>query len=265
MHAASRAVVAALALAGIAGAGPVGAADLNGGSLKDDPGWAAAAAAAVAAPAGPCYFRTDVGHSWSMDPSSEYVGNPDSSMTAQRLSSGWFAEAGLGCGSGSRGLRGEVMLGLREDKDFRGDYTDFTGPPADARLSTSIRTYTAMFNGYYDLGNLNGFVPYVGAGIGVAVHDMRDVQSTAGPGIQFGDDKASFAWSLMAGVAYQLTDRAILDFGYRYIDLGSARSSHGGTVLASGPRLDVQDMTAHEFKVGLRYHFGTGASSAPVK
>ena len=39
-----------------------------------------------------------------------------------------------------------------------------------------------MFNGYYDLGNINGMVPYVGAGIGFAHHRMGDVQGDVGPG-----------------------------------------------------------------------------------
>lgn len=232
-------------------------ADLGGGSLKDS-GWAGP----VVSPAGPCYFRTDVGYSWSQDPSSEYVGNVDPSMSAQKLSSGWFAEAGLGCGSGSRGWRGEVMLGWRQEKDFGGDYIDFTGAPVDPRLTTSIRSYTTMFNGYYDFGNMNGFVPYVGAGVGFAYHDMGDVRSDLTPGIQFGDDKVSFAWSLMAGFGYQLTDRAILDIGYRYIDLGSARSSHADNAFAWNPRLEIRDMTAHEFKVGLRYHLGYASNYA---
>jgi opacity protein-like surface antigen len=73
-----------------------------------------------------------------------------------------------------------------------------------------------------------------------------------------GDDKVSFAWALMAGFGYQLTDRAILDVGYRYIDMGSAQSSNVG-----GTRLEVDDMRAHEIKIGLRYHLGS--SPVPLK
>ena len=132
-----------------------------------------------------------------------------------------------------------------------------------------------MFNGYYDFGKHHGFVPYVGAGIGWAYHKMGDVTSDlSGPGcgncVQFGDEKLSFAWSLMAGVGYQVTDRAILDFGYRYIDLGLARSLHNDSNLGWNPRLEVDDQRAHEFKVGLRYHFGSSdccaqTAYAPMK
>lgn len=237
-------------LAALRSFGSADAADLGGGSLKDG-NWGAP----VAGVAGPCYVRADVGQSWSQDPSSHYAGAADPDMGAQSLSNGWFAETGLGCGSGSRGWRGDVTFGLREAKDFSGDYD--AGP---GTLGTDITSYTLMFNGYYDLGNMNGVVPYVGAGVGVAYHSMDDVVNDLGLTSKDGD-KASFAWSLMAGVAYQLTQRAILDVGYRYIDLGSAGSSHRDAAGAWAPRLEVDDMRAHEFKIGLRYHFGAGLSA----
>jgi opacity protein-like surface antigen len=62
----------------------------------------------------------------------------------------------------------------------------------------------------------------------------------------------------MAGVGYQLSDRAVLDFGYRYIDLGKATSERSDTAFFVNPRVVIRDMDAHEFKVGLRYHFGGG-------
>ena len=68
---------------------------------------------------------------------------------------------------------------------------------------------------------MNGVVPYVGAGIGFA-HHMGDVRAMSTHAA--GGDNRLFAWALMAGFGYQLTERAILDIGYRYIDLGSVRS-----------------------------------------
>jgi hypothetical protein len=42
------------------------------------------------------------------------------------------------------------------------------------------------------------------------------------------------------------------------VDLGSAQSSNAG-----GTRLEVDDMRAHEIKIGLRYHLGS--SPVPLK
>lgn len=250
MDLALKAKFAACVLAGaVVWSAPLAAADLGGGSLKDR-GWSPGTAV------GACYLRADIGHAWSQDPDSQFAGNVDPAMGAQVLKDVWLAEAGVGCGSGSRGLRGDVTFGIRESADFRGDYTA-PGPLA-GQLSADITTYTTMFNGYYDLGNMNGLVPYLGAGIGLAYHHMGDVTSDVVPGVLPGDDKVSFAWALMAGFGYQLTDRAILDVGYRYIDLGSAQSASAG-----GSRLEVNDMRAHEVKIGLRYHLGS--SPAPLK
>jgi opacity protein-like surface antigen len=54
----------------------------------------------------------------------------------------------------------------------------------------------------------------------------------------------NFAWALMAGVAYSITDRAKLDVGFRYMNLGNFQTVAGGP---SG------NITSKEVKVGLRY------------
>ena len=126
-------------------------------------------------------------------------------------------------------------------------------------LHTSIQTYTLMLNAYKDFGNFGGFVPYVGAGIGVAYHDVDEVYFTENPNLTnriAGNGDLSFAWALMAGVGYQISERAILDLGYRYIDMGSAESGRVDTAGFVNPAVKIDDIDAHEFKIGLRYHFG---------
>ena len=240
----------------------------GGGSLKD--GYAPVSAAPSIA--GPCYLRGDVGYSWSGGSTGTYVGNAvDPNVRGSDVDSGAVYDVGFGCGSGSRGLRGEVGIGIRKGRDYKGDVDIVLGGlPVDPPIKSTIDSYTVMVNGYYDFGNFRGFVPYVGAGIGVALHDMGYViiDHPASPNPQHGDTKADLAWSLMAGVGYQINSRAILDVGYRYIDMGSAQSSQGDVVQSMNPKLVVDDMTAHEFKVGLRYHFGASSDCcayAPMK
>lgn len=257
-----KAGLASVALAAVACFTPVSAADLGGGyqrggSIKDSPSYSHA----PAGPVGPCYFRADTGYSWSRDPDAQWVGNVDPKVAAPSLDNGWFGEAGLGCAMGSRGFRADMMLGMRQTKDFHGDVNVFVPnqPPIDPLLKTEIKSYTMMFNAYHDLGKMGGFVPYVGAGLGWAYHKMGEVtiDNVNTPNRILAEDKLSFAWALMAGVGYQISDRAILDVGYRFIDLGLARGSHGDNTLSWNPRLEIDDMRSHEIKVGLRYHFGT--------
>ncbi len=242
------------------------AADLYGGSIKDGyvPSYSAPSIA------GPCYLRGDVGYGWSGSSSGQYVGNAvDPTVYNSEISAGGVYEAGIGCGSGSRGLRGDLTVGFRPGRDFTGDVDIVLGGvPVDPPIKTSIDSYTVMVNGYYDFGSFRGFVPYVGAGVGVALHDMGyvHIEHPASPNPQHGDTKVDLAWSLMAGVAYQLSSNAVLDVGYRYINMGSAQSGLSDTVQVLNPKLVVDDIDAHEIKVGLRYHFGGRSESyAPMK
>lgn len=268
------------------------AADL-GGSLKDT----YQPLPRVHAGAGPCYIRGDVGGSVSRNPSMNWPVHNEvfeddwnrngivdydevwyrsagSEVQEVSMDNTWLAEVGAGCGSGSRGLRGEVMFGFRGDRDVWGVPPIYTGtivggpppgtpPDVDDPIHTSIKSYTLMVNAYYDLGQFRGFVPYVGAGVGAAYHMVDEVYFTENPYLTNrieGDKTLSFAWSLMAGVAYQVSDRAILDFGYKYIDMGSAHSGRVDNAGYLNPQVDIDDIAAHEFKIGLRYHFGSSSN-----
>ena len=248
------------------------AADLNGGygSMKDS-GYQPMPHVSGPALAGPCYMRGDIGYSWNSDPKGTYVGNAtDPNVRHSSIDGGGVYEVGIGCGSGSRGLRGDVTFGYRPDRDFKGDVDIvIAAVPVDPPIKTTLDTYTVMFNGYYDFGKFRGFVPYVGAGIGMAVHDMGyvTIDHPGSPNAQHGDTKVDLAWALMAGVGYQLTSNAVLDFGYRYIDLGSAQSGTQDVANFNNPKLVIDDIHAHEIKIGLRYHFGASAEPAyaPMK
>jgi opacity protein-like surface antigen len=324
---------AALAFA-VQAPAPAFAADLGGykGSTKD--GYAAPMPVIHQGSAGPCYFRADVGYSWSNDPTItwpvhnqnttndfnfEADGTPKAAglaadpnpfgyasatsstfitdkVTNASMENTWLAEAGVGCGwGGSRGVRLEAMLGFRGNRKIEGEPGFFQNttsvtpyaaivPPAPVDpvvdpyggavdpMHTSLRTYTLMINAYKDLGTYGGFTPYVGAGIGAAYHQLSDVYFTGNPNLVnriHGDNDVSLAWSLMAGVGYQISDRAILDVGYRYIDMGKISSQRSDSAGFVNPAVHFDDLTAHEVKVGLRYHFGGNecceASHAPMK
>lgn len=211
-----------------------------------------------------------------------------SSFVSESSSNFFFGEIGYGCGSGSRGLRADVTVGFRGGRDVsflpqprtlthtttRFDNGGTIGVPTTEvevfqdEWATTINSYSLLANFYYDFGNIRGFVPYVGAGVGVAYHDVDIYEPEASGGNQlFGDETIDVAWQVSAGVGYQLRENMILDVGYRYLDLGSANS---GRIDAAGnvnPGVFYEDLTSHEIKVGLRYHFGTGSCchAGPLK
>ncbi|NJM54872.1 MAG: porin family protein [Verrucomicrobiae bacterium] len=211
-------------------------------------------------------------------------------VTNATVENTWLAEGGAGCAiGGSRGVRFEAMLGHRGEREINGQPGVFTitdtttaggvtaptdptvaptvvGNPLHAKLST----YTLMLHAYKDFGNFGGFIPYLGAGIGAAYHQLGDIGFSGNPDLSNtirGDNDLSFAWSLMAGVGYQISDKAIIDVGYRYIDLGKISSQRSDSAGFVNPAVTFDDLTAHEVKVGLRYHFGgeAVATQFPLK
>ncbi len=215
----------------------------------------------AAPPAFPCYFRADVGASWDVD---KFDGDYDGATINNDIDEGWFAEAGVGCGSPAlRGARAELVLGFRDERDLSAEPPNAPVPGTGNALITTIESYTAMANFYYDLGNFRGFIPYIGAGLGLAYHELDDVYCTVeiaffcDPMVaQAGDEDLHFAWSVMAGFGYEVSDRVILDVAYRYMDLGDVSSERADTGSAVNPFFNVNNIEMHEVKAGVRYRFG---------
>lgn len=206
-----------------------------------------------------CYVRADVGYSWDID---GFDGDYNGATTGNDIDDGYFLETGIGCGNPSlRGFRAEVVFGYRDERDIVA--VPPQPPVPNDPLFTDVETYTLMANFYYDFGNFSGFIPYVGAGIGFAYHQMGDVVCAPEvPGfcnpaaVQAGDEDLHFAWSLMAGVGYEVSDRVIVDVGYRYIDLGDVSSERADSFFFVNPFFNVDDLRNHEIKAGVRYRFG---------
>ncbi|MCT8997947.1 outer membrane protein [Chelativorans intermedius] len=139
-------------------------------------------------------------------------------------------------------LRADVNLAyIGDDSFYHDDGVDFA--------SAENRTLAAMVNGYVDLGTFVGITPYVGAGAGLlySKQELRVNSPTLGVAYAETDRQYEFAYSLNAGVAYQLTRNVSVDVGYQYLSAPSAEYRD----LASGAVKDGIDF--HQLRVGLRY------------
>ncbi|MGH6811292.1 MAG: outer membrane protein [Methylocella sp.] len=142
----------------------------------------------------------------------------------------------------------------------------------NGHFDSEIHRWDLLANGYFDLGTWDGFTPYIGAGAGVSwARINQSVNFTFGNGLRcrascgfptqpvgtfiftdFDNSQSAmsyrFAWAVMAGVSIAMTDRALLDVGYRYLDLGSITglSSPTGTSV-------TQRIRANEVRAGVRY------------
>jgi opacity protein-like surface antigen len=165
----------------------------------------------------------------------------------------------LGTGVGTRFtpvLRGDVTLGYR---GYKLDSTD----GADSNFKADLKSLALMVNAYYENDSASGsWKPYIGAGFGVAQNRFGDFTGTNSAGGTFtgpGATKTGLAWALMAGFAVPISKVRMLDFGYRYIDLGKIETI-AGTIIDSGgnPVTTTFDgltgkLRAHELFVGVRF------------
>ncbi|MCE4223772.1 porin family protein [Methylobacterium sp. C25] len=134
-----------------------------------------------------------------------------------------------------------------------------------------VDVLTGLVNVYADLGTWWGLTPYLGGGIGFADNSFHgnytqttctsatncDGNPTIGPRTPVSRPDHGFtslAWSLTAGVSYQLMAGLSLDAAYRYVDLGGVKSG----LDSSGYSTRLKDLTSNEVRVGLRYQFAGG-------
>jgi opacity protein-like surface antigen len=141
---------------------------------------------------------------------------------------------------------------------------------ADASAFTA---YALMLNGYADLGTFAGFTPYVGGGIGYTHVGWDALGSSyycvdgtgacasyglAGTSSAPGIDSWRFSYALMAGIAYDVSPKVKIDFGYKYRHAASGGMSGWDAVSAlagaTGAQASDGGLSSHEFMIGVRIH-----------
>lgn len=135
-----------------------------------------------------------------------------------------------------------------------------------------------MANAYADIGTWYGFTPYLGAGIGLARHDLGGVTGTGfavtgtgftstnapnGPSVPVAfsaipdKTRTDLAWSFMAGLSYSISPNLKLDLGFRHLNLGSIRSGAIDCLCReSSPGFKVGSVASNEIRLGVRWLFG---------
>jgi len=152
-----------------------------------------------------------------------------------------------------------------------------------------VSSIIGLVNGYVDIGTWYGITPFVGAGVGFANNRISGLTDTgftypgggglgAPTGGYFSDgSKTSFAWALMAGLDYNVTENLKLEVGYRFLDYGKIKSgtsncfngtgAGGGFSLAncggSGNYLQTKDLMSQDVRLGLRWMFADTPTYAP--
>ena len=209
----------------------------------------------------PEYTPVEVGSGWylrgdvSYLPRKSYRNVDFSSLTVSYSDDETPVFASLGFGYHfNDSLRGDINFGLLPGNEVSASETTATDI-ATARVKNSART--AIVNGYVDLGTYVGITPYVGAGIGLfrgKYSASRTFTDLTPANLDVADSisktKYSWAYTLNAGLAYQITKNIVIDLGYQYLSAPDAEYARLDSASAYSVHKGVDN---HQIKVGLRY------------
>ena len=237
-----------------------------------------ASAASAAEPNG-WYSAWDIGAHWDASEAMHSANNKPNGIAAKwkmRTNTDWAGFARLGYRF-SPNWRGELELGYRNGSLNRVRGSNAQGPvggsgePIGVCAVTSAASacdkprgysdqWTGMVNLIYDFFPESSFHPFVGGGVGVDYNKTRVggiIRTPAGSGFpspefyHLADNKAHFAWQLLAGDTFELNSQWAMDLTYRFLQ--SDQTFH----TTNAPALDLgqfsRKMTDHTVTIGLRY------------
>jgi opacity protein-like surface antigen len=212
----------------------------------------------VVVSAGGWYLRGDIDYHWSQFEGADYITYGPPAGTNSFTSGSFDGAMSLGVGIGYQ-INNWLRTDLTGDYWFDADFTGSTsgtcgGLPCSSVDTSSMSAFLLLANAYVDLGTYYSITPYLGAGIGGAYLKWDDLNNniSGSTTVHQGTQDWRFAWALMAGASYCLTENLDLDVGYRYSRIEGGRMFEYNF---AGPGFD-EDFGTHEVRAGLRWNFG---------
>ena len=141
-------------------------------------------------------------------------------------------------------LRAEIEFAMRGNSEKSWD-SHFDGDSISTKGLWN--TSTLFLNLYYDIQTGTPFVPYIGAGAGLAFNyvEYTGHNNTTGEHGSVSDNFTNFAWNVGAGVAYNFNENFAVDLGYRFMMMGY---NEVDSSISNQPY-------NNEFMLGLRFTF----------
>lgn len=215
--------------------------------LRVDGGWSTTAGQPNFSEAGRSYGGTDFG------------GSAFSSVGTQTQD---IAFGGIGFGAYlTPMLRGDITVELRgsRDTEVTGTYR-YNTTNGVLQDNVHMQSTVGLVNGYIDLLPRGRFSPYVGAGVGMAYHQIhRTYLARETGGItqtvtgEANASRAGLAAAGMAGVTFAFDHRWALDVNYRALYMQGA-SATVTTNIGQISKAEVGDSWEHQVRVGLRFN-----------
>lgn len=113
---------------------------------------------------------------------------------------------------------------------------------SNSTFNSSTDIQTLQFNFFYDFYTETSFIPYLGAGVG-----MASLKSS-------GEKTTNVSYTLFAGAAYKLTESLLLDMTYRINQFGTGKQFKWSDTNNSYD-VKIKNMYGISAGLGLRYQF----------
>lgn len=217
------------------------------------------------------YLRGDYSYAWQ---EAGDLWGATTQFTNRSVDDTWSAGVGIGRYFG-RGIRGDITWEWRGETDVTGSTSITACGGAQCTTSFGVKSQVVLANLYYDFRPGERFTPYVGVGLGAVRHDTSGGEIVCGvvPACSFNGDKDwNAAGAFMAGFSFRIDrsghapvsikdapyaaaqpGRLHLDVGYRYLYLGEVHTGIRSDVAIATPGPHIDDLSAHEIRVGLRW------------
>ncbi|SDA78518.1 outer membrane protein [Mesorhizobium qingshengii] len=170
----------------------------------------------------------------------------------------YFASVGFGYHFNDY-LRADLNLGYFPGNKVNFSYDDTATATPSIVASGNLKNYAiaGILNGYVDLGTYVGITPYLGAGIGIVRSTRKlsasytDLNDSANSfAVQDNKSQYSLAYTLNAGLAYQVSKNVSVDLGYQYFSAPSAEYVTAESLTSFPVKKGISN---HQVKLGLRY------------
>lgn len=152
-------------------------------------------------------------------------------------------------------FRAEVEGAFREhaiDKQITRVPGISSEPITDLNIDYYARSFSGMFNAYYDVSLRDNISAYIGGGVGVAYYELKTeaLSKPSYPAIKRED--TVFAWQVMGGLSYAVTEMVDLFCGYRFFAI-TKPDSHVVNFAGTPVSVDWDKFPyAHEVEAGVR-------------
>jgi opacity protein-like surface antigen len=133
-----------------------------------------------------------------------------------------------------RFFHSDITLAFRNG--YHLDASDKTIIPSSVKAD--IKSTALMLNMYLDFPTSSGANPYIGIGVGASQNKISDIVVRSGVFTDTrvtapGGKKTNAAGAIMAGISMPMSSGTVVEFGFRFVDLGKIESDAGITEATS--------------------------------